>query len=49
MIYERQHPQLIKAYLDAFVDDQDAVGQRNADAGMFKHVKLGGHGIRIRT
>jgi chemotaxis protein MotA len=49
MIYERQPPHLIKAYLDAFVDDQNAVGQRNADPGVFNYVKLDGHGIRIRT
>jgi chemotaxis protein MotA len=49
MIYERQHPQLIKAYLDAFVDDQEAVGQGNANAGLFNHAKPNGHGIRIRT
>jgi chemotaxis protein MotA len=48
-IYERQPPHLIKAYLDAFVDDQNAVGQRNADPGVFNYVKLDGHGIRIRT
>lgn len=49
MIHERQHPQLIKAYLDAFVDDENAVGQGKVDAGLFNHVKLDGHGIRIRT
>jgi chemotaxis protein MotA len=49
MIYERQHPLLIKAYLDAFIDDQHAVGQGNTETGMFKPVKLDSYGIRIRT
>jgi chemotaxis protein MotA len=48
LIYERQHPQVIKAYLDAFVGDQNPVGQESADPGLFNHVKLDGHGIRIR-
>jgi chemotaxis protein MotA len=48
MIYEGQHPQLIKAYLDALVDDQNAAEQENAGTGIFNQVKLDSHGIRIR-
>jgi chemotaxis protein MotA len=49
MIYERQPPQLIKAYLDAFVDDQHAVGQENANTDMFNPVTLDGNDVPIRT
>jgi hypothetical protein len=49
LIYERQHPLVIKAYLDAFVDDQHAAEQESASTGLFNHVKLDSHGIRIRT
>jgi chemotaxis protein MotA len=35
MIYEYQHPRLIKAYLDAFVDDQNVAVEEISHTGIF--------------
>jgi chemotaxis protein MotA len=48
MICERQSPQLIKAYLDAFVSEQHAVQRRHTRAGLLNLVKRHGHVSRIR-
>jgi hypothetical protein len=48
MIYERQSPQLIKAYLDACVSAQHAVQRRHTRAGLLNFVKRHGHVSRIR-